>query len=153
MIILIIAIIALFRPQFWFLILILGLTGWMETARLVRAEVLSVKEREFVLAAKGFGFHPLQILFKHIIPNCLTPVFVAAPMKIGEVILLESALSFIGVGVQPPTASWGSIINDGKDVLLESWWISTIPGILIVLTVLCFNLIGEELRKKMNPTY
>jgi peptide/nickel transport system permease protein len=74
-------------------------------------------------------------------------------MKIGEVILLESALSFIGVGVQPPTASWGGIINDGKDVLLESWWISTIPGILIVLTVLCFNLIGEELRKRMNPTY
>lgn len=150
---LMIAIIAIFRPNFRYLILVLGLTGWMEIARLVRAEVLVLKEKEFIQAAKGFGFSHVHILFKHLIPNCLTPVLVAIPLKIGEIILLESALSFIGVGVQPPTASWGSIIYSGKDVLLNAWWISTIPGVFIVLTVLCFNLVGEAMRNYLSPNH
>lgn len=147
---LIIAISALFRLNHWYLIPMLSLTGWMETARLVRAEVLSVKEREFVQAAKGFGYSHKRILFNHIIPNCLTPVIVAATLKVGEVILLESALSFLGLGVQPPTPSWGNIINDGRDVLLRAWWIATFPGLFIVTTVMSFNLLSEGMRKSLN---
>ncbi|MEE9170469.1 MAG: ABC transporter permease [bacterium] len=146
-----ITIIAVFQLNHWYLIPILGLTGWMETARIVRAEVLSLKERDFILAARGLGFGRSRILIRHIVPNCLAPVIVAATLKVGEVILLESALSFLGIGVQPPTASWGSIINDGRDGLLRAWWISTFPGIFIVLTVMSFNLIGDGLRAGLNP--
>ncbi len=103
------------------------------------------------MAARGLGFGRSRILIRHIVPNCLAPVIVAATLKVGEVILLESALSFLGIGVQPPTASWGSIINDGRDGLLRAWWISTFPGIFIVLTVMSFNLIGDGLRAGLNP--
>ena len=123
----------------------------METARIVRAEVLSVKQRDFVLAAKVLGFSWPRILFRHVVPNSLNPVIIAASFKVGEVILLESALSFLGIGVQPPTASWGNIINDGRQALLQAWWISTFPGMFIVLTVMSFNLIGDALRDSLNP--
>ncbi|GMQ79058.1 MAG: hypothetical protein BMS9Abin02_1612 [Anaerolineae bacterium] len=135
----------------WYLIPILSLTGWMETARIVRAEVLSIKERDYILAVKGLGFSHSRILFRHLIPNCLTIVMVAATLKVGDVILLESALSFLGIGVQPPTASWGNIINDGREVLLRAWWISTFPGIFIVLSVMSFNLISDGLRVALSP--
>ncbi|MCG8604063.1 ABC transporter permease [bacterium] len=148
---LIITIVAIFQINHWYLIPILGLTGWMETARVVRAEVLSVKERDFVLSAKALGFSWWRILLRHVIPNCLNPVIIAATFKVGEVILVESALSFLGIGVQPPTASWGSIINDGRHTMLNAWWISTFPGFFIVLTVLSFNLIGDALRDTLNP--
>lgn len=148
---LIMTVIALFRPNHWYLIPLLSFTSWMETARIVRAEVLSVKTREFVLAATCLGFTHTRILTRHIIPHCLTPVIVSIPLKIGEMILLESALSFLGVGVQPPVASWGSIINDGQNVLLQAWWISTFPGIFIALTVMSFNLIGEWFRELFIP--
>ncbi len=147
---LVIAIVAIFRPGLWSLILVLSVTGWMDVARLVRSEVLTVKERDFVLAARGLGFGHLHILFRHVIPNCLTPAIVAAPLKISEIILLESALSFLGIGVQPPTASWGNIINDGRQVLVEAWWISVFAGIFIVLTVMSFNLIGEAIQNSMR---
>lgn len=147
---LIITIIALFRPGVWALVLILGLTSWMDTARLVRAEVLSLKERDFILAAKSLGLSPLRILFHHLIPNALSPVFVMIPLKIGEIILLESALSFLGIGVQPPTASWGNIINDGRAVLMDAPWVSIFPGIFIILTVISFNLIGEAVRELLK---
>ncbi len=143
---LIIMLIAVLDMNHWYLIPILALTGWMETARLVRAEVLSLKEREFILAARALGFGHGRILFRHIIPNCLTPVLLAATFKVGEVILLESALSFLGIGVQPPAASWGNIINDGREVLFRAWWISSFPGLMIAFTVLSCNLIGEGLR-------
>lgn len=143
---LIIMLVAVFDMNHWYLIPILALTGWMESARLVRAEVLSLKEREFILAARTLGFGHARILFKHIIPNSMTPVLVAATFKIGEVILLESALSFLGIGIQPPAASWGNIISDGRDVLFRAWWIATCPGFFIVLTVLSTNLIAEGLR-------
>ncbi len=151
MIFLLIMIIAVFNVSHWYLIPILGLTGWMETARLVRAETLSVKERPFILAARGFGFSNLRIIFRHIAPFCVKIIFVTAPLKVAEVILLESALSFLGIGVQPPTPSWGNIINDGRQVLLHAWWVSTIPGIFITITVLSFHLLGEGLKKGMNP--
>ena len=147
---LIITLIALFNLNHWFLIPLLALTGWMETARIVRAEILSIKEREFVLAAKGMGIHPFRIIIVHLIPNIITPVLVAAPLKIAEVILLESALSFLGIGVQPPTPSWGAIINDGRESLLNAWWISTFPGIFISITVMSFNLISDGVKDVIN---
>lgn len=147
---LIMTVVALFRPDPLILIVLLSVTSWMETARLVRAEVLSLKSREFVLAAQGLGISNMQVLLRHIVPNSLNPIFVSAPLKVGEMILLESALSFLGIGVQPPMASWGSIINDGRDVLLQAWWVAAIPGIFIVLTVLSFNLVGEGLRNSMG---
>ena len=148
---LIIAVAAVFQVSHWYLIPLLGLTGWMDTARLVRAEVLSVKERDFILAAKGLGFTHTRILMKHIIPNCLNPVIVAATLKVGEVILLESALSFLGIGIRPPSPSWGNIINDGRQALLNAWWVATFPGIFIVLTVMSFNLISDGLRQALGP--
>ncbi|MFQ6112485.1 MAG: ABC transporter permease [bacterium] len=148
---LVITIVAVFHASHWYLIPVLSLTGWMETARIVRAEVFSLKERDFILAAKGLGYSHSRILFYHIIPNCLTPVIVAATLKVGEVILVESALSFLGIGVQPPTPSWGNIINDGREALLRAWWVSTFPGIFIVLVVISFNLIGDALRECLNP--
>jgi len=151
LIFLIITIVAIFRPSTWYLVLLLSLTSWMETARLVRAEVLSIKTREYILAAKGLGFSYARILFRHVIPNSLTPVLVSAPMKVGEIILLESALSFLGLGVQPPTPSWGNIIHDGFSCLSNAWWISAFPGILIVLTVMSFNVVADALREIINP--
>jgi peptide/nickel transport system permease protein len=143
---LIVTLVAFFGTRLWLLILILGLTGWMGVARLVRGEVLSLKEREFIQAAQALGLSRWRIIFRHLIPNCITPVIVAATLKVGVIILVESALSFFGLGVQPPTASWGSIINDGRDALLSAWWISTFPGLAIVLTVVSFNVVGDALR-------
>ncbi|MFQ5750702.1 MAG: ABC transporter permease [bacterium] len=148
---LIITIVAVFHASHWYLIPVLSFTGWMETARIVRAEVLSLKERDFILAAKGLGLSHTRILIRHIIPNCLSPVIVAATLKVGEVILLESALSFLGIGVQPPTPSWGNIINDGREALLRAWWVATFPGLFIVTAVMSFNLIGDGLRECLNP--
>jgi peptide/nickel transport system permease protein len=149
---LIITVVAVFGMSHWYLIPVLALTGWMETARIVRAEVLSVKERDFILAAVGLGLSRVRILARHIIPNCLTPVIVAATLKVGEVILIESALSFLGIGVQPPVPSWGNIINDGRDVLLRAWWISTFPGFFIVASVVSFSLLGDGIRSWLSPT-
>ena len=147
---LIIAMATVFQVSHWYLIPLLSLTGWMESARLIRAEVLSVKERDFILAAKGLGFTHARILIKHIIPNCLNPVLVAATLKVGEVILLESALSFLGIGVRPPIPSWGNIINDGREVLLSAWWVATFPGIFIVLAVMSFNLISDGFQQALG---
>ena len=144
---LVITLAALFQLDYWALILVLSLTGWMETARLMRAEVLSIREQDFVLAARGMGYSHLRLIAGHIVPNCLTPLIVSIPLKVAEVILLESALSFLGLGVQPPTASWGSIINDGREALTHAWWISTIPGLFLAMTVMSFNLLGDGFRK------
>lgn len=147
---LLIMIIAIFNTNHWYLIPILGLTSWMETARLVHAEVLTIKEREYILNAIGFGFSKFRIIFRHIIPNCLSILFVIAPLKIAEVVLLESALSFLGIGVQPPVPSWGNIINDGREVLLSAWWISTFPGMFITFTVMSFHLIADGLKTSIS---
>ncbi len=148
---LIITIVAIFHPNHWYLVLILSLVSWMETARLVRAEVLSVKSRDFVLAARGLGLTTWEIIRRHIIPNCLTPVMVAAPFKIAEIILVESTLSFLGVGVQPPVPSWGNIIESGRQAMLHAWWIATFPGIFIALTVMSFNSLGERIKQVFAP--
>ncbi len=149
--ILLLAVIALFRPSIYLLVVMLGVTGWMGTARIVRGEVLSLREREFVLAARALGFSTPRILFRHILPNILAPVIVAATLNIGNTILLEASLSFLGLGVQPPAASWGSVINDGREALTHAWWIATFPGLAILFTVICFNLVGDGLRDALDP--
>lgn len=149
--VLLIAVVALFQPSIALVTLVLGLTGWMGTSRIVRGEVLSVREREFVQAARALGFRDRRILTRHVLPNVLGPVIVAATLGIGNTILAEASLSFLGLGVQPPTASWGNMVASGRDVMLEAWWITTFPGLAIVVTVMSFNLVGDGLRDALDP--
>ncbi|HPP07264.1 MAG TPA: ABC transporter permease [Syntrophorhabdaceae bacterium] len=148
---LILAVIALLEPSIWNIMIVIGLTNWMGIARLVRAEVLSIKNKEFVLAAKAQGFSEKRIIFSHILPNALTPVYVVATLGIGGAILTESALSFLGIGVQPPTPSWGNILTQAKDNIEVAWWLSLYPGLAIFLTVMGYNLLGEGLRDIFDP--
>jgi peptide/nickel transport system permease protein len=149
--VLLIVVIALFEPNFWLVVVVLGLTGWMGVSRIVRGEVLSLREREFVQAARALGMGDARIILRHIVPNVLAPVIVAATLGIGDTILTEASLSFLGLGVQPPTPSWGNMITDGKDALITAWWIATFPGFAIVLTVTAFNLLGDGLRDALDP--
>ena len=130
---------------------VLGFTQWPGTARIVRGEVLSLREREFVEATRALGFSRRRIILRHVIPNVLAPVIIAATLGIGNVIVLEAGLSFLGLGLEPPTPSWGSMVADGRDLLLNAWWISTFPGLAIVLTVVAFNLVGDGLRDALDP--
>jgi len=123
--------------------IIIGLTGWMGITRLVRADFTSLKERDFVLAAKAIGASDLRIIFIHILPNAMASVLVAATLGVAGAILTESALSFLGIGVQPPTPSWGNILTAGKDNIDIAWWLSLYPGLAILVTVLGYNLLGE----------
>jgi len=148
---LILAVVAVLEPSIYIIMVVIGLTGWMDVARLVRAEVLSLKEREFVLAAKAIGASSSRVIFKHILPNAIYPVIVAATFAVGGAILIESGLSFLGLGIQPPEPSWGGILSIGKDYITVAWWMSLFPGIAIFLTVLSFNLIGEALRDALGP--
>jgi peptide/nickel transport system permease protein len=133
------------------IVVILGATGWMGVSRLVRAEVLRLKTLDFVIAARSMGFSKRRIMLKHLIPNAMAPVIVAGTLMVGTTILVESALSFLGMGVQPPTPTWGNIVNDGSDALRDAWWIATLPGLAIVVTVICFNLAGDALRDALDP--
>lgn len=148
---LILAVISILEPSIYNIMIIIGLTGWMDVARLVRAEFLTLKERDFVLAAKASGASNLRIIFYHILPNALSPVFVAATFGIAGAILIESGLSFLGLGVQPPNPSWGNIITSGKDNIEVAWWLSLFPGLAILVTVLSYNLLGEGLRDSIDP--
>ena len=150
--ILLIAVIAVLeRPSIFLIVAILGLTLWPSSARIVRGEVLALREREFVEAARALGYSGRRILLRHVLPNALAPVIVAATLGIGNTIVLEAGLSFLGIGVQPPTPSWGNMVADGRTRLLDAWWISTFPGFAIVLTVLAFNLVGDGLRDALDP--
>lgn len=149
--VLLIVVIALFEPSIWLVIVVLGLTGWMSVARIVRGEVLSLREREFVQAARVLGMSDLRIITRHVIPNTLAPVIVYTTLGIGNTILVEASLSFLGLGVQPPTASWGNMVSDGRDALVTAWWIATFAGLAIVLTVTAFNLFGDGLRDALDP--
>lgn len=132
-------------------VVILGATGWMGVSRLVRAQFLQVKELDYAHAARALGLGQARVMFRHLLPNCLAPVIVNATLLVGNTILVEAALSFLGFGVQPPHASWGNIISDGRAWLEEAWWIATIPGLLIVYAVICFNLAGDALRDALDP--
>jgi peptide/nickel transport system permease protein len=148
---LILAMIALLEPSIWIIMLVIGVTSWMGVARLVRAEVLSIKERDYVMAARTIGASDVRIIFRHILPNAAAPVLVAATLGIAGAILTESALSFLGIGVQPPTPSWGNILTSGKDYLEFAWWLSLFPGLAILVTVLAYNLLGEGIRDALDP--
>ena len=149
--VLLILIIAVFQPSVTLIILVLGLTQWPGTARLVRGEVLSLREQEYVEAARALGFGRARIILRHLLPNVMAPVIVAATLGIGNTIVLEAGLSFLGMGVQPPTPSWGTLVADGRQNLIGAWWVATFPGLAIVLTVLAFNLVGDGLRDALDP--
>ena len=136
-------------PQILILMAVIGLMSWMGVARLVRAEILSLKEREFVLAAKVLGASPWRLITTHLLPNALGPVLVSATLGVGGAILTESVLSYLGLGVQPPTPSWGNILNEGRVALGVAWWLTVTPGVCILVTVLSFNLLGEGLRERL----
>jgi peptide/nickel transport system permease protein len=148
---LVLTLIAIWSPSIWLIVGVLGATSWMGVARLVRGQILSLREREFVQATRALGLPHARILFRHVLPNALSPVIVAASLMIGDVILTEAVLSFLGLGVQPPTASWGNIINQSRDDLLGAWWVATFPGLAIVLTVVSYNLLGDGLRDALDP--
>ncbi|MBN1635895.1 MAG: ABC transporter permease [Deltaproteobacteria bacterium] len=148
---LILAVIAFLEPSIFNIMAVIGLTSWMGITRLVRAEFLTLKERDYVLAEKTIGAGSLRIIFIHILPNALAPVLVAATLGIASAVLTESALSFLGIGVQPPTPSWGNILTQGKSVLGVAWWLSFFPGMAILLTVLGYNLLGEGIRDAIDP--
>lgn len=148
---LILAVIAFLEPSIWNIMIIIGLTSWMGVARLVRAEFLSLKERDFVLAARAIGAKDARIIFRHILPNAISPVLVSATLGVAGAILTESALSFLGIGVQPPTPSWGNMLIAGKQTLGTAWWLSVFPGLAILVTVLGYNLLGEGIRDAMDP--
>ena len=148
---LILAVIAFLEPSLFNIMVVIGLTSWMGVARLVRAETLSLRERDYVAAARLSGAGLGRILFIHILPNALPPVLVSATLGVAGAILVESSLSFLGLGVQPPTPSWGNMLLEGKEVLEISPWLSIFPGFAILFTVLGYNLLGESLRDFMDP--
>lgn len=148
---LILAVITIREPSILNIMLIIGLTGWMGVARLVRAEVLSLRERDFVLAARAIGCSDLRIIFRHILPNAIGPVLVYATLGIAGAILTESSLSFLGIGVRPPTPSWGNILASGKEFLEFAWWLFLFPGLAITLTALSYYLVGEGIRDALDP--
>ena len=148
---LMIALAAFFRPSPGAVVALLGSMAWMGISRLTRAELLSLRNREFVVAARAMGQHPLAILWRHLLPNALTPVLIQGALLIGNLILLEASLSFLGLGIQPPTPSWGNLIAEGQDVLVQSWWIATFPGAALAVTVIAFNLLADGLRDVLDP--
>lgn len=148
---LILTVVALLKPSFWNVMVVIGLTGWTGTARFVRAEFLSLKERDFVQAAHAIGVKSRRIIFFHMLPNALAPVLVAATLGIAGAILTESGLSFLGFGVQPPQPTWGNILTEGRLYIFDAWWLTVFPGLAILITVLAFNLFGEGLRDALDP--
>ena len=148
---LILAVLAFLGPNIYNVMVIIGLTAWPGLTRLVRGECLSVREREYIQAARIAGIPTRRILFVHLLPNVVSPILVSATLGVGGAILTESALSFLGLGVQPPSPSWGNILSIGRDYLHMAWWLSVFPTLAILLTVLAFNLLGEGLRDVLDP--
>ncbi|MCW8858548.1 MAG: ABC transporter permease [Deltaproteobacteria bacterium] len=148
---LILAVIAFLDPSIWNIMIVIGLTSWMGVARLTRAEFLSLRQRDFVLAAQALGASDARLIFRHILPNAMSPVLVSATLGVAGAILTESALSFLGIGVQPPTPSWGNMLITGKQTLGSAWWLSVFPGLAILITVLGYNLLGEGIRDALDP--
>jgi len=153
-VLLLIAILALWNPvPLWMLVVLLGLTGWFGVSRLVRAEALTVRERDFVAAARSLGAGEGRIMLHHLLPNVLGPVIVATTLGIGNVIVLEAGLSFIGIGVREPAASLGTMFQEGTEAFAGTWWAALFPGVVIVTTVLCFNILGDALRATLDPRH
>src|SRR4030043_1734572 len=148
---LILAVIAFVGPSIWNIMIVIGITSWMGVARLVRAEFLSLKEREYELAQRALGVSDVRIIFMHIMINGLAPVLISAVLGVASAVLVESALSFLGLGVQPPTPSWGNILTLGKDNIKKAGGLSVFPGLAILITVLGYNLLGEGIRDSIDP--
>lgn len=148
---LILAVVAIVRPSIWYIAGVIGVTGWMHSARLVRAEFLTLREMDYVSAARALGSGHLRIIFRHVLPNALPPVFVTAVLGVAGAILAEASLSYLGFGVQPPDPSWGNIISSGKQYVLQAWWMIVFPGIAIFITTMSFYLTGEGLRIALDP--
>jgi len=148
---LILTVVAILRPSIWNIMVVIGLTSWEGTARFVRAEILALREQDFVQAARALGVSGPRVILRHLLPNAVAPVLVSATLGIAGAILTESALSFLGFGVPPPDATWGNILSDGKNYLFDAWWLTIIPGTAILVIVLAFNLFGEGLREAFNP--
>jgi len=149
--VLLIVLVGVFPSSIFLIIVALALTQWPFTTRVVRGEVLSLKEREFAEAAKALGFSRTRIVFRHLLPNAMAPVIVAATLGIGNTIILEAGLSFLGQGVPHPTPSWGAMVADGRDHLMDAWWIATFPGLAIVVVFLALTLVGDGLRDALDP--
>jgi peptide/nickel transport system permease protein len=148
---LLLAVLAFLKASIWTIMVVIGVTGWMGVTRLVRAEFLALREREFVIWSESIGAGALRVIFKHILPNAIAPVLVAMTLGIPAAILTESGLSFLGLGVQPPYATWGNILNDGKEYITNAWWLTLYPGLAILVTVLAYNLMGEGIRDALDP--
>jgi len=148
---LILAVIAFLTPSIVNVMIVIGLTSWMGVTRLVRAEFLSLHGREFVMASRTLGANDARLIFTHLLPNSLTPIIVSSVLGVAGAVLMESGLSFLGLGVQAPQASWGNILSDGKDYIQFAWWLSLFPGLAILITVLGYNLLGEGLRDALDP--
>jgi peptide/nickel transport system permease protein len=148
---LILTVVALLGPSLFKVMVVIGITSWMGTSRFVRAEFLSLRERDFAQAAKALGVKDRRIIFRHILPNALAPVFVTATLDVATAILVEAGLSFLGFGVQPPAPSWGNILTEGRTYIFDAWWLTVFPGLAILVTVLSFNLLGEGLRDALDP--
>ncbi len=151
-ILLAIAVIAVLGPSLRNLIIVVGISGWVTYARIARAQVLAVREREFITAERAIGATARRILFRHILPNIAASLIVVGSLDLARTIILESTLSFLGLGVQPPTASWGGMLGEGREYLNTAWWISTFPGILLTLTTISVSRIGDWLRDVLDPT-
>ena len=148
---LILTVVALLPPSIYNIMAVIGLTSWMGATRFVRAEFLSLRERDFVTAARALGISDWRIIFRHMVPNAMAPVLVSATIGIATAILTEAGLSFLGFGVPPPHATWGNILSDGKDYIFDAPWLTFVPGFAILVVVLAFNLFGEGLRDALNP--
>ncbi len=153
-VLLLIAILALWSPvPLWALMLLLGVTGWFDVSRLVRAEALSLRERDFVVAARSLGARRTRVMLRHLLPNVIVPVIVTTTLGIGNVIVIEAGLSFIGIGTREPSASLGTMFQDGTAAFAGTWWAALFPGLVIVTTVLCFNILGDALRAAFDPRH
>ena len=150
-ILLAIAIISALGPSLTNTVLALAIASWVSYARIVRAETLSLREREYIMAARALGASNGRLIFRHLLPLAATPILVVATLEIARMIVIESSLSFLGLGVQPPRASWGSMVADGRDYLLIAWWLSVFPGVAITLTVMSVNMLGDWLRDALDP--
>lgn len=148
---LLLTVLAIVGPSIWIVMLVIGVTGWMSIARLVRAEFLTLKEREFVLAARSIGASDARIIFRHILPNAMAPVYVSFILGVAGAILMESGLSFLGFGVQPPAPSWGNILTAGREYMEVAWWLILFPGIAIFITCLSYYILGEGIRQALDP--
>ena len=148
---LIVTVVAFLPKSLFTIMLVIGLTNWPGVARLTRAEFLKTKTLEYVVAARALGATDLRMIFRHVLPNTLAPVLVAATFGVASAVLVESALSFLGLGVPPTTASWGSVLATARQLLPSGWWLAAFPGLAIFLTVTSYNLVGEGLRDAADP--